>query len=163
MKTAVFFGSSTGNTESAAEQIAEKLGADLYNVADSPTDKIAEYDNLIFGSSTWGVGDLQDDWEGFISELEDAKLEGKVVAIFGTGDSSSYPDTFVNSIGTIYNALESSGCKFTGSTSTEGYEYDESAAEIDGKFVGLPLDDSQDDLHDERIEKWVEEIKKDLI
>ncbi len=162
-KTAVFYGSSTGNTETAANAIASKLGADLFNVDSSPADKFAEYDNLIFGTSTWGVGDLQDDWEDFISELEEADLDGKVVAIFGLGDSATYPDSFVDGIGTIYNTVKDKGCKVVGFTETEGYDYEESTAEVDGKFVGLPLDeDNEGDMTDERIEKWTEQLKGEL-
>ncbi len=162
-KTAIFFGSSTGNTETVAEAIASKLGADLFNVEDSPSDKFEEYDNLIFGTSTWGIGDLQDDWDDFISEVEDADLSGKVVALFGLGDSSSYPDSFVDGIGAIYEAVKDKDCKVVGFVDTDGYDYEESAAEVDGKFVGLPIDeDNESDMTDERIEKWVEQLKGEL-
>ncbi len=163
-KIAVFFGSSTGNTEDAANSIAEKLGAEVFNVADNPESELSEYDNLIFGSSTWGIGDLQDDWEEFISTLEGADLNGKVVAIFGFGDSESYPDSFVDAIGTIYETVKDKGCKLTGQTDPSSYTYDSSNAEVDGKFVGLPLDEeNQGDLTEERIDAWLEQIKKDFI
>ncbi len=162
-KTAIFFGSSTGNTETAANQIAEKLSADVFDVANSPSDKLAEYDNLIFGTSTWGIGDLQDDWEAFLSEVEGADLNGKVVALFGLGDQESYPDSFVSGVGTIYDAIKDKGCKVIGFTEKDGYDFEESEAEKDGKFCGLVLDnENQDGLTDERIEKWVEQIKADL-
>lgn len=162
-KTAIFFGSSTGNTETAAEQIAKKLNADLFNVGDNPANKLAEYDNLIFGTSTWGIGDLQDDFDGFISEIENADLSEKVVAIFGFGDGDTYADSFVDGIGTIYNAVKDKGCKLTGFTETDSYEYDESTAIVDGKFTGLPLDEeNQGEMTDERIEKWIEQIKVDF-
>lgn len=162
-KTAIFFGSSTGNTEGVAKQLAEKLGADAFDVADSPADKFGEYDNIILGSSTWGVGDLQDDWEEFISELEAAELTDKVVAIFGFGDGDSYADSFCDSIGTIYETVKDKGCKVVGFTSTDGYDYDSSKAEEDGQFVGLPLDEeNQGDLTDERVAKWAEAISKDF-
>ena len=162
-KTAIFFGSSTGNTETVATQIAKKLNADIFDVGNNPADKLAEYDNLILGTSTWGIGDLQDDFDSFISEIENANLTGKVVAIFGLGDGDTYADSFVDGIGTIYNAVKDKGCKLTGFTETEGYEYDESTAIVDGKFTGLPLDeDNQGDMTNERIEKWVEQIKVDF-
>ncbi|MEA3317594.1 MAG: flavodoxin domain-containing protein, partial [Bacteroidota bacterium] len=67
-KIAIFYGSSTGNTESAAKQIAKLLNADIFDVADKPVKELQNYENLIFGTSTWGIGDLQDDWDSFISE-----------------------------------------------------------------------------------------------
>ena len=67
MATAIFYASSTGNTQRAAERILENLGGKevvaIYNVADGNIAKMSEYEKLIIGTSTWGDGDLQDDWE----------------------------------------------------------------------------------------------------
>lgn len=164
-KTIIIFGSTTGNTEAAAELIQEQLGGDveLKNVDSAEADDLANYDNLILGTSTWGAGDLQDDWEGFIEDLEGADLSGKTVALFGLGDSDSYPDTFTNGMAEIYNAVKDKGCTVVGAVSTDGYEYSESESVVDGKFVGLALDyDNQEDLTEERIENWVEQIKPSL-
>ena len=60
-KIAIFYGSSTGNTANIAGALAAALGADAFDVAKNPGEKIAEYSRLIFGTSTWGLGDLQDD------------------------------------------------------------------------------------------------------
>ena len=57
--TGIFFGSTTGSTEAAAAKIAERLGIappDVHNVADTPAEKVKEYDLLLLGSSTWGAG-----------------------------------------------------------------------------------------------------------
>ncbi len=159
-KTAIFYGSSTGNTESVAKQIAELLNADVFDVANNPIEELKNYQNLIFGTSTWGIGDLQDDWDSFISTLEKTDLSGKTCAIFGLGDSSTYSDSFVDGIGTIYKAIENKGCKIVGFVDTTGYDYEESKAEIDEKFVGLPLDENNEsNLTKDRINKWVEQIK----
>lgn len=163
-KVAIFYGSTTGNTKAVAEQLAEKLDADMFDVVSSPADKLAEYDNLIFGTSTWGIGDLQDDWEDFILQLENADLSGKVVAIYGLGDGCSYGDSFVDGIGTIYNAVKDNAQKVTGQTKTDGYDYSESTAEVDGVFVGLPLDDdNESDETEDRVNAWVEQIKADFV
>lgn len=159
-KTAIFFGSTTGNTESIATKIAELLGAETFNVADSPTDALSEYDTLILGTSTWGIGDLQDDWENFISDLEGADLNGKTVALFGLGDAESYPDSFVDAMKPIYDVVAEKGCKIVGAVSTDGYTYDSSLSEVDGKFIGLPLDeDNESNLTDERIKNWVAQLQ----
>ena len=162
-KTAIFYGSSTGNTESAAKNIAKMLEADTFDVADNPIDQLEKYNNIIFGVSTWGIGDLQDDWEEFISELENADLSGKVIALFGLGDGASYADSFVDGIGTIYQVIQNKGCKIVGFVDTTGYDYEASTAETDGKFVGLPLDeDNESNLTDERIDKWAEQLKSEM-
>jgi flavodoxin I len=162
-KAAVFYGSSTGNTESAAKQIAKLLNADVFDVADNPVEELKHYDNLIFGASTWGIGDLQDDWDSFLPELGNADLNGKVCAIFGLGDGASYADSFVDGIGTIYQAIENKGCKIVGFVDTAGYDYEASTAEKEGKFVGLPLDeDNESNLTYNRIDKWVEHLKTEF-
>lgn len=160
-KTAVFFGSTTGNTETIAKQIAVKLNADIYNVADNPIDKIADYQNLIFGTSTWGLGDLQDDWDSFLPKLAKADLTGKTIALFGLGDSSSYPDTFVDGMGAIYDAIKNKACTIVKVINTTEYNFSDSKAIVDGNFVGLPLDeDNESNLTNTRIDKWIEEIKQ---
>ena len=162
-KTAIFYGSSTGNTASAAKQIAKMLDADIFDVADNPIDQLEKYKNLVFGASTLGIGDLQDDWENFIPKLLKADLSGKVIALFGLGDADAYPDTFVDGIGTIYQAIQNKGCKIVGFVDTTEYDYEASTAEIDGKFVGLPLDeDNENDLTNERLEKWIERLKNEF-
>ena len=46
---------------------------------------------------------------------------------------------------------------------TEGYEFDESIALEDGKFLGLALDyDNQSSLSEERIKKWVHLIQSEF-
>ena len=102
MSVAVVFGSAMGNTEGAAEKIAEALGAELLNIADVDADKLNGFDKLVCGTSTWGSGDLQDDWDSF--DFSGLKLAGKTVAVFGMGDSSSYSDTFCGGMGKIGRA-----------------------------------------------------------
>ena len=47
--------------------------------------------------------------------------------------------------------------------STDGYTFDDSDAVIDGKFVGLALDDlNEEDKTDERIDAWLADIKPSL-
>lgn len=162
-KTAVLFGSTTGNTENVAKTIAAKLNADLYNVADSPLDKLSDYQNLILGTSTWGLGDLQDDWYSFLPQFAKSDLSNKTIALFGVGDSSSYPDTYVDGMGIIYAEIMDKGCKIIGSTKTDGYSHSESKSVRDGMFVGLALDeDNESNKTADRIDNWVNDIKGKL-
>lgn len=166
MKTiGIFYGSSTGTTEDVAKRIAAKLGVDgsnLYDVAKASPSDPGNYEALILGSSTWGSGDLQDDWYDFLAKVKKLDLSGKLVAVFGCGDSSSFSDTFCDAIGTIYTDLQGTGCTFIGSVPTEGYSYDGSTAVVDGKFVGLPLDElNEDDQTNPRIDRWIETLKQE--
>lgn len=163
---AIIYGSSTDNTKDAANLIAEKL-ADyspvLKDIADVSPEEFQDPDVFILGSSTWSIGELQDDWETFFSNIKKLDLKGKTVAFFGTGDSSGYPDTFVDAIGILYDAFAETGCTFVGKVSTDGYSFDDSKALRDGTFVGLPLDaDNESDLTDNRIDIWVNHLKQYL-
>ena len=83
--TGIFFGSTTGTTESVAARIAERLGvaqADVHNVAAASVEDVKKYDLLLLGSSTWGSGELQDDWPGFLDKLGKEDLSGRRVALF---------------------------------------------------------------------------------
>ena len=159
--TIVVFGSSTGTCENIANTIAEKLGVEAINVTDFSADTIANHDNLILGTSTWGAGELQDDWYDGVNVLKGADLSGKTVALFGCGDSESYSDTFCTAMKEIYDAAE--GANIIGSVSTDGYTFDDSDAVVDGKFIGLALDDvNEDDKTEGRIDAWLDSIKGSL-
>lgn len=158
----IFFGSTTGNTEQAAQHIQKKLqaDADVINVTEMTKDNLEKYDMLLLGSSTWGSGDLQDDWETRMDVLESADLSGKKVGFFGCGDQSMYPDTFADALGIIYRAIKDSGAEFIGEWPAEEYDYTGSEAVVNGSFIGLVLDeDNQSDLTEQRIADWTATLK----
>lgn len=165
-KTAIFYGSTSGNCEGIANRIAKALGldsSDVYGASELDGSKIASNENLIIGSSTWGCGDLQDDWYDAIEVLRGSDLSGKTVAVFGCGDSCGFSTTYCDAMGALYDAAVGAGANVVGSVSADGYSYDASAAVRNGKFVGLALDeDNESDKTDERISAWVEEIKPAL-
>lgn len=155
-KTIVVYGSSTGTCETIAQTIGEKLGAEVINVSDLTEDQIAGADNLVLGTSTWGAGEMQDDWYDGVKVLKSAGLTGKKVAVFGCGDSESYSDTFCGGMKELYDAAEAAGATMVGHVSTDGYNYDDSDAVVDGQFVGLALDNvNEDDKTESRIEAWL--------
>lgn len=165
-KMGIIYGSSTGTCESIAQTIAEKLGiasADVIDASKITTDKAGEYDVLLLGTSTWGDGELQDDWYDAIKVVKTADLNGKTVALFGCGDSESYCDTFCDGMGIIYDQLKDSGCTFVGKVSADDYSFSSSVAVIDGMFVGLALDDiNESDKTEGRINNWITDIKNNL-
>ena len=160
--TGIFYGSTMGTTEAVAEDIAKQLGvstADIHNVANTQADETNKYDLLVLGSSTWGCGELQDDWYGFLDALKAKDLSGKQVALFGCGDSSSYPDTFCDALGLIFEGLQGTGCTFIGSYVPEGYDVTDSLLCNEGRFVGLAIDDSDPGKTDKRIATWCRSLK----
>lgn len=160
--TGIFYGSTTGTTEAVAQDIAKQLGvqaADVHNVADTSADEANKYDLLVLGSPTWGSGELQDDWYPFLDALKAKDLAGKQVALFGCGDSGSYPDTFCDALGLIYEGLQGTGCTFVGAYTPEGYDVTDSLVCSDGKFVGLAIDESDPAKTDARLAAWCESLK----
>ena len=155
----IFYGSSTGTTGDLAQKIASALGVDSANVMDvanADAAAAAKYDVLLLGSSTWGLGDLQDDWESFLPKLKGENLSGKKVGLFGCGDASSYSDTFCAALGTIKAELANTGCTFIGAYPAEGYSYDETTAEENGQLIGLCVDDANEsDQTEARMERWI--------
>ena len=166
-KTGIFYGSSTGTCEDLATRIANKLGiasADVHSADKLTADLVNNYEVLILGTSTWGDGELQDDWYDAIKTLKSANLADKFVALFGCGDSESYCDTYCDGMGILYEDLKESGCTFIGNhVSTADYSFSSSIAVENGTFVGLALDEvNESDKTDARIDAWLADIKDKL-
>lgn len=155
-KTLVVYGSTTGTCESIAQTLGDQLGAEVINVSDLTANQLAEADNIVLGTSTWGAGELQDDWYDGVNVVKSANLSGKRVALFGCGDSASYSDTFCGGMKELYDAAVAAGATVVGAVPTDGYTFDDSDAVVDGQFVGLALDDvNEDDKTSERISAWL--------
>lgn len=158
----IIYGSSMGNTEEVANSIAEILNGkgvenEVLNVANLDPKSLSKFDSLVVGSSTWGCGDLQDDWDGF--DFSSIDVSGKKVALFGLGDSQGYSDTFCDAMGILYDKFSEKDAVMIGEVSGDGYEFDESAAFRDGKFVGLALDnDNQSELSEDRVKSWLDSL-----
>jgi len=169
MSSAIFYASSTGNTENAAKQIRAELGGKeaikLFDISTSGVERMNEYDKIIIGVSTWGEGDLQDDWDEAFDEFKSVDFSNKTVAFFGLGDQESYSDEYLDAMGTLYEAVsQNDSVKIIGQWSVEDYEFDESRAVVDDKFVGLALDeDNQSDMTEERVKTWCEQIKGEIL
>ncbi len=174
-KVGIFFGTDTGTTRKIAKLIHKALGDD---VADKPlninrvvTDTFMQYSKLILGTPTYGSGELpgidaecqEESWAEFMPNFDELDLAGKTIALYGLGDQVNYPDEFVDALGELFDSVEEAGADVVGRWPTTGYQYNSSAADDEGEFVGLVLDnDNQAELHAERIEKWVAQIKEEM-
>ncbi len=155
----IVYGSTTGATEAAAQQLAALLGAEAIPVA-AATEAAFEADLLLLGSSTWGYGELQDDWAAGIALLDAVDLTGRKVAVFGTGDSVGFADTFANAIGILADKAVERGATLVGQVPAAGYAAVESLAVRDGQFVGLALDDTNEaEQTPERIATWAKQLQ----
>lgn len=98
-----------------------------------------------------------------LNNLRQSDLNGKKVAFFGLGDQESYSSDFVSGMRILYDVVLLQGGTVIGEWENSGYSYDDSASVINGKFIGLALDeDNQSELSDERIKQWCSQIKATL-
>lgn len=169
MKIGLFYGTNTGVTEIVAEQLKEKLeenefDVELFDVADTPVEKILDFDNIIIATPTWNDGELQDDWEEIIEEYNELNFSGKNVGFVGTGDQEAYCDNYLDAIGVMARPVRKTGGNIFGRTSSEGYNHTHSLGQDeDGMWVGLALDnDNQEEMTEERMDKWIVQIKQEL-
>ena len=162
-KVGIFYGSSTGNSQVIAHMLRKKIGiqyTDIYDVSKADAAHLLPYKNLIFGVSTWGNGEIQDDWKEYVNKLSDTPLSQKKIALYGLGDQYTYYENFLDGMGILYDLLAYRDCLFVGSWPTEGYVFKNSKALISGKFVGLALDeDAQYEHTGFRINQWVSQLK----
>ena len=162
-KIGLFYGTYTGTTGDIAKRIAKELGeeyVDLHNIS-TDGELMNDYQFLIIGTSTWSVGELQEDWDAFMPNLSKMCFEGKTIALFGTGDQYGYPDTFLDGMGMLFETFQARGAKFVGFWPTKGYDFISPLPLYNHDlFVGLALDeDNQSDLTDERIKEWCKIIR----
>jgi flavodoxin I len=166
-KIGLFFGPLKGSVNRVAEKVKTAVGEqniDLISVNDATTADLEKYDLIIFGISTvgketWDSNYSNTDWSKFFPNISKVNFSGKTVAIFGLGDHITYASHFVNSMGFLAKELLAQGATIVGQVDPSGYEFDESEAVIDGKFIGLPIDeDFEPELTDERVAQWVKSI-----
>lgn len=170
-KIGLFYGPLGGGVEKIALKIAGRLGndqLDMVPVVSAGTEDLKKYENIIFGistigSHTWEMETPSKEWDMFLPVLEKANLEGKVIALYGLGDHITYADHFVDSLGILGKKLLKKNALIVGRCTTDNYEFNHSEAIIDGKFIGLPLDeDFEADKTDERLGNWLDGILPEL-
>ena len=168
-KIGLFYGSDTGCTEDITQDLVAIWKTDELIVKEINTASIEDfkqYDILILGLSTWYDGDLQSDWEDFFDDFQKIDFTSKKIALYGLGDQIGYGEYFVDGIGILAKVILQNGGEIIGHWPTEGYTFDESLAVIEDNpdyFYGLAIDDDNEhELNDERLRKWISQIKKEL-
>lgn len=175
-KIGMFFGTETGTTRLIAKKLYKLLGDE---VADKPinvnrisAEDFLKYDALILGTPSYGVGDipglsagcLERNWEEFLAQLGTPDLSGKRIAMFGLGAQERYSERFASSLVALYNVFANLGAEMIGDWSTEGYEFEQSASVVDGRFVGLVIDQRTQGMYTEqRLKNWMDQVKPQLI
>ncbi|NJD06766.1 MAG: flavodoxin [Methylococcaceae bacterium] len=170
-KIGIFYGTAGGSTRGVAHRIHARLGGDLaappQDIGRTAPSKLTRYDALILGTPSYGFADLpglscgcpDPSWEEFLVHLDGADLSGKRVALFGLGNQQLYGNRFAGSLIQLYRFFYGHGADIVGSWSTDGYRFEHSPAILEGRFVGLVLDQAaQPQLTDGRIHLWLQDI-----
>lgn len=170
-KIGLFYGPLGGSTEKVAKKVAAALGnenVELIPAKDAKADDVNKFENVIFGISTigketWEADKSANDWDVFLPEVEKVDYTGKKIAMFGLGDQITYDLHFVDALGIVANKILPKGADIIGRVETEGYDFRESLAVIESKFIGLPVnEDFEPELTDERVNNWVDKLKSEL-
>jgi flavodoxin I len=169
MSVGLYYSTSTGNTETIAGYIADKVGIEDWNdIGDVETDEVLAKDAIIVGAPTWHTGADKErtgtTWDEWLYEtLPDLDFTGKKVAIFGCGDSAGYGDNFCDATGELYDCFTEKGAKVYGMTPAEdGIEYAETKSVRDDKFVAKTFDeDNYSDESEARVAAWIDQLKSE--
>ncbi|MFA7138837.1 MAG: flavodoxin domain-containing protein [Bacteroidales bacterium] len=140
--------------------------ADIFNIEEVQPEKLMEYSFIIaggstVGSETWEEVSGNNQWILFLKKCKESgiNLQGIKFAVFGLGDQILYPHHFVNDMAEIHKAFIAMGATPKGEWPSEGYRFSASRAHHDGKFVGLALDEvNEEEKSDERISKWIKQL-----
>lgn len=172
-KIGFFFGTETGTTRLVAKKMHKKLGDEIcdkpINVNRiTPADLLA-YDALILGTPSYGIGEIpgngisgcfEPNWGEFLAQMPaQPDLSGKRIAFFGLGAQERYADRFCSSLFALYSRFKDWGADIVGDWPTDGYTFEQSAAVVDGRFVGLVIDQrTQGMFTDERMDAWLAQV-----
>ncbi|NJO89578.1 MAG: flavodoxin [Chloroflexia bacterium] len=171
-KIALLYAPAKGRTEKVAKMICEKIGNEKFDLIlineQTEPDLLKNYKKIIFGISTvgrdsWDAKYTKIGWDLFLPKLYEYDFSKKTVAIFGLGDHLLYANNFVDAMGALGKVVEKNGANLVGKCSQEGYTFSESEALVDDTFLGLPIDeDNEEELTDERLTNWLKTISADF-
>ncbi len=171
-KIALLYAPAKGRTEKVAKMICKKIGNEKFDLIliDEQTEPkvLTNYKKIIFGISTvgrdsWDANYTKIGWDLFLPKLQDFDFSKKTVAIFGLGDHILYANNFVDSMGSLAKVVEENGANLIGKCSSEGYTFSESEALVGNTFLGLPIDeDNEEELTEERLASWLKKISEDF-
>lgn len=177
-KIGLFFGTETGTTRLVAKKMHKMIGDEIcdkpINVNRITPEEMMQYDALILGTPSYGIGEIpghgasgcfEPNWAEFFDKMPEAPdFTGKRIAFFGLGAQERYADRFCSSLYPLVMKFKGWGAEIVGDTSTEGYTFEQSAAVVDGRFLGLIIDQrTQGMFTDERIAQWLEAVKPLLL
>lgn len=162
----IFYSFKSIKTSKLGEKIIDIFGNENMEALDAETvtvEGFLKYENIIVGVPTWFDGELPIYWDEFVPALEEMDLKGRKIAIYGLGDQKGYAENFNDGAGIFARIVALRGAEIVGFTSTEGYNFENSKAVMDGLFCGLCLDqENQPRLTQKRVIEWVDQLKREF-
>lgn len=147
-KILMLYASITGNTEELAVAIAEMLQKYKHEITmktfDMDAIDVEEFDNydaVLVGTYSWDDGAMPYEVEDFYDELEDADISGKLVGVFGSGD------TFYSTFGGAIELL--------------GQRFEELGADVLPDWIKVDLEPDEKDFM--RCQKFVDDLSLKLL
>ncbi len=163
----LFYGTQTGTTVAVAESIQKYLADLVLEIKPIDRAQAADFsdDFLVLGSSTWGDGELTDDWVDFWPQMDTIDFSNKKVALFALGDQTGYGYNFISSMRIMYDkVIERGGTVIANKISRDGFDFEHTEAMVDGFFVGLVIDEvNEPHLTEDRIATWSQEVRNALM
>jgi flavodoxin I len=159
-----------GNVEKSAGMIhghfpeAQKHSLEGFNVETLRDARLLIVGGSTVGASNWQEATAINIWSILFLDIRrnNISLAGKQVAIFGLGDQVLYPDHFVDGMMILKEEFSKLGADVIGYWPTKGYSFTGSDSVEGDHFVGLALDeDQQDHMTPARIEAWAAQVKKE--
>lgn len=169
-KIGLIYGTEFGSTRLVGSKISAAIGNYRMSVTMLPADKIDarilnSLDVIILGAAAYSDNESSDEWGDLECSLSRTDLSNKTIAFYGLGDQRLYPDSFLDSMGGLYQCLSARGARIVGGWPVIGYSFNKSKAVTnDGKkLFGLAIDQhNQSSLTDFRIANWVAYVMHEI-
>ncbi|MGV3466778.1 MAG: flavodoxin [Heyndrickxia sp.] len=112
-KILIIYASMTGNTEVMAEiieqsLIEEGLKVTVKEALRTKPKEMLKYDGILLGAYTYEGGEIGDEFMLFYEDMDQVDLTGKIMAVFGSGDTF-YRDTYCVAVDMITERLHELG------------------------------------------------------
>ena len=114
MKTiGIFYATLTKTTVGVVDELEFFLKHDdfkTFNIKNS-VKEIENYENLIFVTPTYQVGEAHAAWMNNLKKLEEIDFTGKVVGLVGLGNQFAFGESFCGGIRHLYDVIVKKGGK----------------------------------------------------
>ena len=114
MNVVIVYTTRTGKTKKLAEAMEERIieegsKVDLFTASEVEAKTLLDYDLVLLGSSTYGDGELLEEFDTLYADMDTIDMTGKRSACFGSG-STNYPQ-FCNAVNLLESKLIDRGAK----------------------------------------------------